>query len=501
MTFRLSACLSALGLVIVACHEVQSPVEPASLSPRTRLSVSGPDAASQVPLSATPLTTIGLPNYLYPTWVETRIDGSITLTSLPGSYTPAGPVYAAGVSGYGGTCSMGMSFFFPGTYNLAPGPCSAVLNPRVDTVQAAGAATAKRADRPLEFYCGQGVPTNQCHAWSGEQHVSVTPLRVTLDSVKPRPRTVQFTGNQVQVVFTGYITPATIRVQGNTITTPRNNTLWSYIDGDGTPESNSCTLGINGTAATCSPFLSAAGRMTLKSYVGGWEQTATVTVQCLTPGDPALNDSITDFSVRADLLNVLAMSNPDSSPGAGRNENNPRGSRHESGGVVWQLPNGGGFMFVPWDDPFSTQGSYNLPDSEWDPTSAPVPGATPYAAVHSHPNNPGNVLYTSDKDSTYLVDGSHVPYSRWPGDTLDNGNPRPVAHKAFENPYNAGSDADQRNVVRRNLPTFIVSTDSVGYVFRLNVPPPSGASTSTPFRKNGGTTAERKCAWPKKYQS
>jgi len=158
-------------------------------------------------------------------------------------------------------------------------------------------------------------------------------------------------------------------------------------------------------------------------------------------------------------------------------------------------------MFVPFDDPFSTQGSYNLPDLEWDPLSAPVPGATPYATVHSHPNNPGDVLYRTDSDSTFLADGSLVPYSRWPGDSLDNGNPRPLDHKVAENPYNAGSEADQRNVVRRNLPTFIVTTDSVGYVFRLNVPPPSGASTSTPFRKNGGTTDERKCTWVKKYQS
>jgi hypothetical protein len=240
--------------------------------------------------------------------------------------------------------------------------------------------------------------------------------------------------------------------------------------------------------------------MVVKAFVGGWEQTATVTVQCATPGDPALNDSITDFSVREELLNVLAMSNPDSSPAAGRNEANPHGWRHEFGGVIWQLPNGGGFMFVPFDDPDSGQGSYHLPDLEWDPSNAPVPGATPYAIVHSHPNNPGDDLYTRDNDYDVAADGSIFPYSRWPGDTLDDGHLRPVATKAQEDPYNAGSDADRRNVVRRNLPDFIVTTDSVGYVFRLNVPPPGGASTSTPFRKNAGTPAERKCAWPKKYR-
>jgi len=491
MTFRLSVCLSALALVIVACHEVQSPVEPASLSPRTRLSVSGAESASMLGLSAEPLTTIGLPNYLYPTWVETRVDGSITLTSLPGSYTPAGSVYAAGVRGYGGTCSMGMSFFFPGTYNLAPGPCSAVLNPRVDTVQAAGAATAKRADKPLEFYCGQGVPTDQCHAWSGEQYVSVTPLRATLDSVKPRPRTVQFTGNQVQVVFTGYITPATIRVQGNTITTPRNNTLWSYIDGDGTPESNSCTLGINGTAATCSPFLSAAGRMTLKSYVGGWEQTKSITVQCLTsPADSMLNDSTNDFKSREDLLDLLVQSNADSSSTAGWNADNPKGWRHEEGGVIWKLPNGAGFQFVPFLDPKSTACMNNLPLTEFDLSRAPVPGATPYAGYHSHPSMVGDTVYGCP-DST-KVRGVWQKSAQSPYD------PAPwLAVKLASGPSNPDVDYIEQS----HKPEFIM--EKGGLVWRADPPIEQGASPHlTVFRANQAKTSnQRKCTWVKKYRA
>jgi hypothetical protein len=281
-------------------------------------------------------------------------------------------------------------------------------------------------------------------------------------------------------------------------------TFWQWIGADGTgnpvqPWTSPCHS--NGLL-TCWYKAYESGRMIVKAFTGGWEQTATITVQCATPGDPALNDSITDFSAREELLNVLAMSNPDSSPGAGRNENNPRGWRHESGGVIWQLPNGGGYQFVPWDDVFSTQGSYHLPSLEWDETAAPVPGATPYATVHSHPNNPGDTLYTGrDNDLTILEDGTIAPYSRWPGDTLDNGNLRPFAHKGAEDPFRAGSEEDWRRVVERNLPTFIVTTDSVGQVFRLNVPPVWENRASTPFRKNGGTPNERKCTWVKKYQS
>jgi len=327
---------------------------------------------------------------------------------------------------------------------------------------------------------------------------TVRPIPVVMKQVKANPRVVNFSAVQWQeVTFTTGPDPATYMIGGALRTMPLITTSWIYTAADGTLDGNMCNGGF--PILSCRPNLHKSGRMVVKAFTGGWEQVSTITVQCPTPGDLALNDTINDFSVRQELLNVLMRSYPDSSPEAGRSESNPQGWRHETGGVVWQLPNGGGYQFVPYEDPTSNQSTYHLPDSQWGASAAPVPGAIPYATVHDHPSNANDVLYGL-QGLTRLPDSTDVPYSRWPGDTLPDGNPRPVNHAGPDDPLRAGSDFDWRLVERRRLPEFVVGTDSVGFVFRMNVPAQPGVRTSVAFRKNGGTTNERKCAWVRKYQ-
>lgn len=477
MTFRLSVCLSALALVIGACHELQSPAGPALLVPNTGLNVSGPEVANRVVLAAAPLSTVQLPNYLYPTWVETRIDGYITLTSLPGSSAPAGRVYSSGVMA-NGDCSMQVSLYFPGAYNFTPNPCGVVQDPRVDTLQAAGAAYAKRGNKPNEYFCGNGVPLDQCHTWSGQQYVSITPLTVTLDSLRPDLRTVPFNAGPARVKFTSYISPAWIRVQGNWIGNPRYNTLWSYIDGDGTAESIPCYTGLNATFDNCWPTIAKAGRMTLKSYVGGWEQTASATVQCLmTPADPTLNDSTSDFRVRSALLAAMDTSNVDSAPGRGYDPLTGHGWKHESGGAIVKMNDSTTkAIFLPSADGIGTECLYS-------PTLHPAlpPGAVRVVShFHTHPTEYNKPVFG-------CPDEGNQRFAQSPADTLPSANPQLPYKRSRIGKYGGGSNSDWNTADTVRVPVYVV--EKGGKVWRLD---PAVDTTQRPNNPESLAGARRK---------
>jgi hypothetical protein len=130
--------------------------------------------------------------------------------------------------------------------------------------------------------------------------------------------------------------------------------------------------------------------MVLKIFLGGFEQTVTASVQCLTsPADSALNDSTNDFELRSVLQDALEHADTGAAPGTGYDPQLKRGLRHETGGIVWRLPNGSGFMAVEYDDPHATQCNYHPPAH---PTP-PVPGATIESYFHSHSTNPGEDYY------------------------------------------------------------------------------------------------------------
>jgi hypothetical protein len=191
--------------------------------------------------------------------------------------------------------------------------------------------------------------------------------------VTASPRTVQFNSVQYQqVTFTTAANPPTLVIGGVTHADTMITTSWVYTAADGTLDGNMCSGGY--PILACSPYLHKSGRLVVKAFVGGWEQTSTITVQCLVnPGDSVLNDATNDFQARSALMDALKNSHPESPPGGG--------VRHEEGGTIWRLPNGGGFQLVPYTDPNATECQYN-PDPNPTP---PVAGATLYGDYHTHP--------------------------------------------------------------------------------------------------------------------
>jgi hypothetical protein len=69
-------------------------------------------------------------------------------------------------------------------------------------------------------------------------------------------------------------------------------------------------------------------------------------VPCPPTGDPVPNDP----DVRQALLDALNASNPNSTDPA---------QRKEHGGIIWELPNGGGFMATPIIDPLAEACAYD----------------------------------------------------------------------------------------------------------------------------------------------
>ncbi len=492
----------------IACSDVTAPVNRGLQVPRTvNRTVNGPPDVTFT-INSLPGVSVALTSFAHDTWVTLEATGLVSFTSLspaPGASPyyqyPGASVDARGVYDFrindASNCALRLWVGGPSISSSTFGDCTAGQL-KVDTTKLVGPATLKRGLSPYQnSYDCDPWGTAVCHTVpDASQSVRLRPIPVTLNTPKPSKRAWNFAAGQADIIFTASRTPDSLTIAGARTPMPVTMKLWQWIGADSTRLGVTGYCG-NGAFPNCHFYPMESGRMVTKGYTGGWEQTSSVTVQCLaSPTDPAVNDSTSGFNIREDLLEVLVTSNADSLPEAGWNGSQLRGYRHESGGVIWQLPNGGGFVFVPYEDPLATQGSYHLPDSELDLARAPVPGATPYATVHSHPNNPDDDVY----GATYrMADGALARFARFPGDSLPDGSLRRVPTKAKDNPTHAGSSADWKSVRRRgNLPDIIVAKE--GFVFRLNVPGPTGPEVSWPYRTKGGTAAERKCAWVKKYK-
>ncbi len=243
--------------------------------------------------------------------------------------------------------------------------------------------------------------------------------------------------------------------------------------------------------------------MVVKAYTGGWEQTNSVTVQCLvSDGDSALNDYSSDYRVRQELLDLLKQGNADSSVTAGWNASNPRGWRRETAMVIWRLANGGAFYVVPVNDPNADACHITIPNSAVDNNNPPVPGATVHATAHSHIGNPDDELFCN---GPLLFNGKWVPVAEKPSDTADVGKVR-IATPPQDSSSVASPD-DWRNMFQRNVPSYVISKN--GFVHKLDdldVLPWTDVPKSRIYRAFDGktsaamTTAEKRCTWVPKYQ-
>jgi hypothetical protein len=373
-----------------------------------------------------------------------------------------------------------------------------------------GSVTVRRGPPPKQnsYDCdpwGQAT----CHSVSGSQSVRLRPVPVALKA-KASPKVVNFAAGTTPVTFTGFLNPDSLTVQGGRQPFTFAVTSWQWITADSsrvvTPTSGAPCLFPSGAGATrnCIFTPQGSGRMVLSGFAGGYQQTTSTSVQCfMTPADFIANDTTSDFSAREELLEALLLSHSDSSPTAGWNASNPKGWKNETPGVLWKLPNGGGYQFVPYNDPSSNACKSSLPASAYAESNAPVPGAEAVAGVHVHPNKWYEPIYGCD---TVEVKGVKVPGAQFPGDVDENGQPRPVNRQREEDENTAGSDVDWRWVHNSNgpLPMFIMT--ATGYALRLDHPMttnlrgPHKAWPIAKFALDLGGAAARKCAWVKKYK-
>jgi len=343
---------------------------------------------------------------------------------------------------------------------------------------------------PQKHYYNCSQTSDVCdHIADGSASTVVErPVPVALNKLSASRATID-TLHLAPVNFSGSITPDSLTVRGVRKAHPFHVTLWQWIGADSTRNPTLAGPGCT-TTLLCTYTPPESGRMVLKVFVGGWEQTSSTTVQCVMyPADSMLNDSTNNFKSREDLLDLLAQSNADSSSKAGWNGANPKGWRHEVGGVIWKLPNGAGFQFVPSDDPNSTACRNTVSPSEFDLSRAPVPGAIPYAGFHSHPNLPGDTVYGCPDSAR--IRGVWQKTKQSPYD------PSPfIAVKLGSGPSNNDMDYVEANL----KPEFIM--EKSGLVWRADPPVENGASPHlTVFRANKAMSAsQRRCTWVKKYQ-
>jgi len=471
--------------IALACH-LDGPMSPIVPVPIRMSRFAVPPVPQVYTLSSQAGSSVELTgnNYPYNTWITVVPNGpEFMLTAYGPAQPPTGLVGATGAAGGRNGCALNAMLMYGGVATWF-GPCGGTVG--TDTVLAKQQWFLQQGPMPLDYPdldCAPHPVT--CHT---QQIVpttfTVAPIPALMVPVTAVPRTVQFNSVQYQeVTFTTGANPASIFVGGRVNGMPVITTSWVYTAADGTPDGNMCSGGF--PYLYCQPYLHKSGRLVVKAFIGGWEQTSTITVQCLVGGEPALDDTLNDFRIRGDLLNVLVTSNADSSPSAGwtGQDWNRELSRHESGGVIWKLAYDAGYVFIPYEDPTSDAVHYHMPDSTYAPSSAPFPGATPYATVHDHPTKEDSVAYGWHAN-TQLPSGAITPCSRNPDDMMADGvNPAPLCDKALEDSATwRGDGPDIAVVAHRRMPEFQITNGA--FIWRLNYPqttPP----TATPFRPSG----------------
>jgi len=327
---------------------------------------------------------------------------------------------------------------------------------------------------------------HECHVQElKDMGLTATVIPVVMKQVTANPHLVNFkTVPYQQVTFTTGPDPATYMIGGALRQMPMTTTSWVYTAADGTLDGNMCSGGY--PIGSCMPYLHKSGRMVVKAFAGGWEQTSTVTVQCLvTPADPILNDSTSDFKLREKVREMLDLSNADSSASEGFNVNHPGwngGWIHETAFNIWKSP--GGEIKFEVADPVSSDAckvSYGV--------AQPALGDSLIGAGHTHVTYQGDPLYCNRNTTR---NGVEVPMQRYPGD--------PNGVYVVNGPDSVAADeADRATANTLQVPQYVMMAS--GYLLKID--PVASLSTPSPqtwYRVFGGTASQKKCSWPKKYK-
>ncbi|HMG71085.1 MAG TPA: hypothetical protein VK544_08205 [Gemmatimonadaceae bacterium] len=291
-----------------------------------------------------------------------------------------------------------------------------------DTVKIVGASTTvSRGEKPKQnsYDCDiWGIAI--CHTVSGTTLLRLRPIAVALKKPTAFPRTVNFANTTSQIAFTIRPNPGTLLLGANLQTITLAATSWQWSGADSTRAQPTCPIpsGV-GPDRQCLFTPKESGRLTVKAFVGGYEQTNSVTVQCLTsPLDSILNDTTNDFQVRSALLKMLDSSHPEVAPGFGYDSVKGRGLMHEIGGNVWKLPNNGGYMLVPGDSSKNTE-CMSYFDSAAPP---PVSGAVLSGRAHTHQSPWDGPVYGCET-KVFNNGRDSIQFSKFPGDTANGKRP------------------------------------------------------------------------------
>lgn len=480
--------------IALACHEVDGPMARSIQAPGRVSKIMGPPAPQTYTLSSAGLSAVELTgnNYPYSTWIAVVPNGpTFMLTAYPPALPASGQVGATGASGGRNGCDLNAKVGF-GQIWSGFGLCGGAVGN--DTVLAQGQGFIRQGSMPLDY----ASPDNSdcpphtygtCHTQEiVNTTFTVSPIPATMVPVKSVPRAVPFNSvDYQQVTFTTGPNPAQILIGGALSAVPMTTTSWVYTAGDGTLDGNMCAGGY--PVVACSPYLHKAGRMVVKGFVGGWEQTSTITVQCLvTPADTVLNDSTSDFNERGAILNMLLRSKSDSSPYAGFDVSHPGwdgGWTHETTILVWKLPNGEGFETDTLPTSYSNACEYaaTIPPP-------PVPGATLISMGHDHPLKAGDPQFCR---GTVRKNGVDLPRAERPADTLS----RPYTLEPRDS--TAADSVDRQQADDFHMPIYVLTQG--GVVMRISPAPDlSYPNTQTLYRAFGATSpAESKCTWVKNY--
>ncbi|MFL5549769.1 MAG: hypothetical protein ACJ77Q_04710, partial [Gemmatimonadaceae bacterium] len=196
----------------------------------------------------------------------------------------------------------------------------------------------------------------------------------------------------------------------------------------------------------------------MKAFLGGWEQTSTISVQCLvTPFDCVLNDTTLNFMVRDSILDTFVRANGDSAFDAGFDVAHPwqgKGWIHETEVEIWKLPNGGGTAADTTIETFSDACRFS------GTLQRPAPTAVLLALIHPHPSPPGKPQYCQRKvqrrPDQPAQDGATSPAEAAQG--------RPYL---FAGPDTAPADrADRTNADNLHVPDYVLKHN--GWLLKID---------------------------------
>ena len=221
--------------------------------------------------------------------------------------------------------------------------------------------------------------------------------------------------------------------------------------------------------------------MVIKAFTGGYEQTSSVTVQCIvtSPGDFILNDSLGDFGLRAAGLEALDSAHPDLPAGTGVGFENRHGAKAEHGGQIGLARDGSGYHTFPVDDPSATECNMHI-------TPGAPAGFDSAGGYHSHSYTWPDSAYGCGAD----LDSLKIYYSDYPGDG------RMPAHPPKQEDEGGGSVADWDCAKYSGIPQYVFWKD--GTVYRLD-PQFVGPHNLNPNHWKAFGPGTRKCAWPRLY--